>query len=121
MLHYRIVRVFHRIIVQIKPIPVLPHLLQVGLQHLIHTLRKSPHVITQAVKAIAVLFGAIRLMVKKKPLRKLGKFEIILGMIFGTLAVGIGIYVYYYQVMDVDFVNIVREYIDELIGFFKRE
>ena len=72
--------------------------------------------------AIAVLFGAVRLMMKKKRLRKLGKFEIVLGMIFGFLAIGISAYVYYAGVMDIDFVRIIRQEIDDISsgikGFF---
>ena len=74
--------------------------------------------------AVALLLGAIRLMIKKKPLRKLGKFETVLGMVFAALGVLIGVYVYYAGIMDIDFVRIVRDDINDLISavtaFFKR-
>ena len=69
--------------------------------------------------AVALLFGAVRLMIKKKPLRKLGRFEIILGMIFAALAVIISVYVYYAGVMEIDFVKIVRDEINDIASFFK--
>ncbi|MCR5673372.1 MAG: hypothetical protein K6F87_06620 [Lachnospiraceae bacterium] len=72
--------------------------------------------------ALAVILGALRLMVKKKPLRKLQKAEIVMGMIFGLLAIGISAYVYYAGVMDIDFVRIIRQEIDDITsgikGFF---
>ncbi len=71
--------------------------------------------------ALALLFGPIRLLMKKKPLRKLGKFEIILGIIFAILAIIISVYVYLAGIMDIDFVKIVRGYIDDFLLFFKHE
>ncbi len=70
---------------------------------------------------LAVVFGALRLMIKKKPLTKLGKAEIIIGMVFALLACLVALYVYYAGVMDVDFVKIVRQEIQDIAGFFKRE
>ena len=63
---------------------------------------------------LAVLLGAFRLLLKKKRLTKLGKTEIIIGMVFALLAVVIALYVYFAGVMDVDFVNIVRQEIDDI-------
>ena len=63
---------------------------------------------------LAVLLGAFRLLLKKKRLTKLGKTEIIIGMVFALLAVIIALYVYFAGVMDVDFVNIVRQEIDDI-------
>jgi hypothetical protein len=66
---------------------------------------------------LAILFGLGRLAYKKKPLRKLGKFEIILGIIFAVLAIGVSVYVYVYGIMDVDFVKLVREWITDILPF----
>lgn len=75
-------------------------------------------VIVGAVPAVlAILFGAGRLLFKKKPLKKLGKIEIIIGMIFAALAVIVSVYVYFAGIMDIDFVNLVREKIREITGF----
>ena len=63
---------------------------------------------------LAVILGAFRLLMKKKRLTKLGKTEIIIGMIFALLAVTIALYVYFAGVMDVDFVKIVRQEIDDI-------
>ena len=52
-------------------------------------------------------------MIEKKRLTKLGKAEIMIGIIFGFLAVGVSIYVYVAGVMDIDFVNIIRIEIEE--------
>lgn len=68
--------------------------------------------------ALAILLGAVRLMMKKKRLTKLGKTEIIIGIVFGALAVIVSLYVYFAGVMDIDFVNIVREYIHGIGEFF---
>ncbi len=65
--------------------------------------------------AIAILFGTFRLLMKKKRLTKLGKTEIVIGMIFAFLAVGVSIYVYVAGVMDIDFVEIVRSEIKGLL------
>ncbi len=65
--------------------------------------------------ALAVLFGTFRLLMKKKRLTKLGKTEIVIGMIFGFLALAVSVYVYVAGVMDIDFVNIIRTDIKELL------
>ena len=62
---------------------------------------------------LAVLLGTIRIIMKKKRLTKLGKAEIMIGIIFGFLAIGVSIYVYVAGVMDIDFVNIIRIEIEE--------
>ncbi len=62
---------------------------------------------------LAILLGTIRILMKKKRLTKLGKAEIMIGIIFGFLAVGVSIYVYVAGVMDIDFVNIIRVEIEE--------
>ena len=62
---------------------------------------------------LAVLLGTIRILMKKKRLTKLGKAEIMIGIIFGFLAIGVSIYVYVAGVMDIDFVNIIRIEIEE--------
>ncbi len=66
--------------------------------------------------AIAILFGTFRLLMKKKRLTKLGKTEIVIGMIFAFLAVGVSIYVYVAGVMEIDFVEIVRSEIEGLLN-----
>lgn len=67
--------------------------------------------------ALAVVFGILRLLVKKKPLRKLGKVEVIIGIVFGALAILVSVYVYFAGIMDIDFVNLVREWIQGITGF----
>ena len=62
---------------------------------------------------LAVLLGTIRIIMKKKRLTKLGKAEIMIGIIFGFLAIEVSIYVYVAGVMDIDFVNIIRIEIEE--------
>ena len=74
-------------------------------------------IVGAAPAALAILLGLGRLAVRKRPLRKLGKFEIILGIIFAVLAIGVSVYVYVYGVMDVDFVKLVREWISEKLEF----
>ena len=74
-------------------------------------------IVGAAPAALAILFGLGRLTYKKKPLRKLGKFEIILGIIFAVLAIGVSVYVYVYGIMDVDFVKLVREWITDILPF----
>ena len=74
-------------------------------------------IVGAAPAALAILFGLGRLAYKKKPLRKLGKFEIILGIIFAVLAIGVSAYVYVYGIMDVDFVKLVREWIKDILPF----
>lgn len=63
---------------------------------------------------LAIVLGALRLPIKKKRLTKLGKSEIIIGMVFAALAIIISLYVYYAGVMEVDFVKIVRQEIDDI-------
>ena len=76
-------------------------------------------VIVGAVPAVlAILFGAVRLMMKKKRLTKLGKTEIIIGIVFAVLAVIVSLYVYFAGVMDIDFVNLVRGYIHDIGEWF---
>jgi hypothetical protein len=71
-------------------------------------------VIVGAVPAfLAVILGSFRLLMKKKRLTKLGKTEIVIGIILGLLALGVSVYVYVAGVMDIDFVNIVRMEIEE--------
>ncbi|MCR5832185.1 MAG: hypothetical protein K6G67_08625 [Lachnospiraceae bacterium] len=74
-------------------------------------------IVGAAPAALAILFGLGRLAYKKKPLRKLGKFEIILGIIFAVLAIGVSVYVYVYGIMDVDLVKLVREWIKDILPF----
>ncbi|MBO4890343.1 MAG: hypothetical protein J5574_05060 [Lachnospiraceae bacterium] len=74
-------------------------------------------IVGAAPAVLAILLGLGRLAVRKKPLRKLGRFEIILGIIFAVLAIGVSVYVYVYGVMDVDFVKLVREWINEKLEF----
>lgn len=64
--------------------------------------------------ALAILLGIARLLMKKKRLTKLGRVEIIIGIVFGVLAIGVSAYVYTAGIMDVDFVKIVRDFIDGL-------
>ena len=73
--------------------------------------------------ALAIILGFVRLFIKlkKKPLRKMAKVEIIIGIVFAFLAIAVSLYVYYAGVMDVDFVKIIRQDIKDIIGFFKRE
>jgi hypothetical protein len=63
---------------------------------------------------LAIVLGALRLLIKKKRLTKLGKSEIIIGMVFAALAIIISLYVYYAGVMEGDFVKIVRQEIDDI-------
>ena len=74
-------------------------------------------IVGAAPAVLAILLGLGRLAVRKRPLRKLGKFEIILGIIFAVLAIGVSVYVNVYGVMDVDFVKLVREWISEKLEF----
>ena len=72
--------------------------------------------------ALAVILGAFRLLMKKKPVRKLGKIEIIAGIVFAVLAIGISIYVYLTGIMDVDFVKLFRQWITDITpSFLKSE
>ena len=74
-------------------------------------------IVGAAPAVLAILLGLGRLAYKKKPLRKLGKFEIILGIVFAVLAIGVSVYVYVYGIMDVDFVKLVREWIEGILPF----
>ena len=77
-------------------------------------------VIVGAVPAVlAILLGFLRLMMKKKPLRKLGKAEIKIGIVFAILAVIISVYVYFAGIMEIDFVKIVRQEIQSIVDWFK--
>ena len=69
---------------------------------------------------LAILLGVVRLMMKKKPQRKLARIETIIGIVFAVIAVIVGAYVYFAGVMDIDFVKIVRQDIQDFLGFFKR-
>ena len=81
----------------------------------------SPVIVGAVPAALAIILGSFRLMLKKKkPLKKLGKAEIMIGIIFGIIAVIVSLYVYYAGVMEIDFVKIVRGYIQDFTGFFKR-
>ena len=80
----------------------------------------SPVIVGGAPAALAILLGLLRLLMKKKPLRKLGKTEIIIGIVFAALAILISVYVYTAGVMNIDFVKIVRQDIDAFIGFFNK-
>ena len=68
--------------------------------------------------ALAIILGSLRLLMKKKPLRKLGKTEIVIGIIFGILAIAVGLYVYFAGVMEINFVKILREYIKDIGDWF---
>ena len=71
---------------------------------------------------LAIILGSFRLMMKKKPLRKLGKAELIAGMIIAALAIGVGIYMYLTGIMDVDFVKLFRQWITDITpSFLKKE
>ncbi|MBO4265768.1 MAG: hypothetical protein J5910_01100 [Lachnospiraceae bacterium] len=65
---------------------------------------------------LAILLGVLRLLMKKKRLTKLGKTEIIIGIVFAALAIIISLYVYFAGVMDIDFVKIVRQQIDGFLS-----
>ena len=71
--------------------------------------------------ALAIVLGVLRLLFKKKRLAKLGRIEIIIGIVFAALAILVSVYVYVAGVMDIDFVNIMREYIDSFLSRFSRE
>ena len=65
---------------------------------------------------LAIVLGILRLMIKikKKPLTKLGRIEIIIGIVFAVLAVAVALYVYYAGVMEIDFVKLVRQEIQDI-------
>lgn len=67
---------------------------------------------------LAIILGSLRLLMKKKPLRKLGRTEIIIGIVFAILAIGVGLYVYFAGVMEINFVKLVREYIKDIKDWF---
>ena len=69
---------------------------------------------------LAILLGLVRLMMKKKPQHKLARIETIIGIVFAVIALIVGAYVYFAGVMDIDFVKIVRQDIQDFLGFFKR-
>ncbi len=72
--------------------------------------------------SLAIILGSLRLMIKKKPLRKLGKTEIMIGMIFAALAIIISIYMYLTGIMDVDFVKLFRQWVNDMTpSFLKKE
>lgn len=68
---------------------------------------------------LAILLGTGRLLMKKKPLRKLGRTEIMIGIVFSALAIIVAAYVYFAGVMDIDFVKIVRQDIQDMVSWFK--
>ncbi|MBR6159602.1 MAG: hypothetical protein IKQ40_04810 [Lachnospiraceae bacterium] len=65
--------------------------------------------------ALAVILGSLRLLMKKKRLSKLGRVEIVIGIVFAVLAIIVSVYVYAAGIMDIDFVKVVREFIDGLM------
>ena len=69
-------------------------------------------IVGAAPAALALLFGVLRLLIKKKRLTKLGKTEIIIGIVFSVIAIIVSLYVYFAGVMDIDFVKIIRQEID---------
>ena len=69
----------------------------------------SPVIVGAAPAALGIILGVLRLLIKKKPLRKLGKTEIILGIELAVVAILISVYVYTAGVMNIDFVKIVRQ------------
>ena len=70
--------------------------------------------------ALAIILGVGRLLVKikKKPLRKMARVEIIIGLVFAALAVIVSLYVYFAGVMNIDFVKIVRQDIKDIGEWF---
>ena len=70
--------------------------------------------------ALAIILGVGRLLVKikKKPLRKMARVEIIIGLVFAALAVIVSLYVYFAGVMNIDFVKIVRQDIKDIGDWF---
>ena len=66
-------------------------------------------IVGAAPAALGIILGVLRLLIKKKPLRKLGKTEIIIGIVLAVVAILISVYVYTAGVMNIDFVKIVRE------------
>ena len=68
-------------------------------------------IVGAAPAALALLLGVLRLLIKKKRLTKLGKTEIIIGIVFS-----VSLYVYFAGVMDIDFVKIIRQEIDSFMS-----
>ena len=68
---------------------------------------------------LALLLGTGWLLVKKKPLRKLGRIETIIGIVFAALAIFVALYVYFAGVMEINFVKIVRQDIQDCVSWFK--
>ena len=73
-------------------------------------------IVGAAPAALALLLGVLRLLIKKKRLTKLGKTEIIIGIVFSVIAIIVSLYVYFAGVMDIDFVKIIRQEIDSLMS-----
>jgi hypothetical protein len=80
----------------------------------------SPVIVGAAPAALGIILGVLRLLIKKKPLRKLGKTEIIIGIVLAVVAILISVYVYTAGVMNIDFLKIVRQDIEGLKGFFNK-
>ena len=73
-------------------------------------------IVGAAPAALALLLGVLRLLIKKKRLTKLGKTEIIIGIVISVIAIMVSLYVYFAGVMDIDFVKIIRQEIDSLMS-----
>ncbi len=73
-------------------------------------------IVGAAPAALALLLGVLRLLIKKKRLTKLGKTEIIIGIVFSVIAIIVSLYVYFAGVMDIDFVKIIRQEIDSFMS-----
>lgn len=67
----------------------------------------SPVIVGALPAALGIILGILRLLMKKKPLRKLGRAEIIIGIVFAVLAILISVYVYTAGVMNIDFADLV--------------
>lgn len=80
----------------------------------------SPVLVGAAPAALGIILGVLRLLIKKKPLRKLGKTEIIIGIVLAVVAILISVYVYTAGVMNIDFVKIVRDHISFVDFMCKR-
>ena len=70
--------------------------------------------------ALAIILGIGRLLVKKRPQTKLARTETVIGVVFAIIAIVVAAYVYFAGVMDIDFVKIVREDIQDFLNIFKR-
>ena len=73
-------------------------------------------IVGAAPAALALLLGVLRLLINKKRLTKLGKTEIIIGIVFSVIAIIVSLYVYFAGVMDIDFVKIIRQEIDSFMS-----